>query len=126
MVLTKFQLSEFPFGFTEPTLALRGLTLPRQVSALFRPRPGRTRQLCRPLHSAAANNGGALSLRSDGRKLTRPASDRAHPDKQHKPEVARLRPTSNKPVLKRKQYHNQTSSLDCAGRSLALPPANVR
>jgi hypothetical protein len=29
----------------------------------------------------SANNGGALSLRSDGRKQSRPASDRAHPKK---------------------------------------------
>ena len=42
------------------------------------------------------------------------------------PKVARLRPTNNTPVLERTQYHNQTSSLDCAGRSLALPPANAR
>jgi len=38
-------------GFTEPTLPRKRSW---QVSALFRPRPGRTRQLCRPLHSAAA------------------------------------------------------------------------
>ena len=37
-------------GFTEPTLPRKRSW---QVSALFRPRPGRTRQLCRPLHSAA-------------------------------------------------------------------------
>ena len=34
-------------GFTEPTLPRKRSG---QVSALFRPRPGRTRQLCRPLH----------------------------------------------------------------------------
>ena len=38
-------------GFTEPTLPRRRSG---QVPALFRPRPGRTRQLCRPLHSTAA------------------------------------------------------------------------
>jgi hypothetical protein len=37
-------------GFTEPTLPRKRSW---QVSALFRPRPGRTRQLCRPFHSAA-------------------------------------------------------------------------
>jgi hypothetical protein len=40
----------------------------------------------------SANSGGALSLRSNGRKQTRPASDRAHP-KKHQQDVARLRPT---------------------------------
>ena len=63
MVLTKFQLSEFPLWLhradtcaTRPDAAaplVAHRLAPRQVSALFRPRPSRTRQLCRPLHSAA-------------------------------------------------------------------------
>ena len=78
-------------GFTEPTL-------PRNVRGKYRHCSARAlaglasfADRSTPL-PRSANSSGALSLRSDGRKQPRPASDRAHPRK-HQQDVARLRPT---------------------------------
>ena len=78
-------------GFTEPTL-------PRNVRGKYRHCSARAlaglasfADRSTPL-PRSANSGGALSLRSNGRKQTRPASDRARP-KKHQQDVARLRPT---------------------------------
>ena len=62
-------------GFTEPTLVLcsPAWLTPHQVSARFRPRTTTDSPVCSrstPL-PRSANSGGALSLRSDGRKLAR-------------------------------------------------------
>jgi hypothetical protein len=88
-------------GFTEPTLALgRGQAQAPNHSARAKYRHCSARALAGLASFAdrstplprSANNGGALSLRSNGRKQTRPASDRAH-QKKHQQDVARLRPT---------------------------------
>ena len=102
-------------GFTEPTLPRKRSW---QVSALFRPRPGRTRQLCRPLHSAALIRFGERRCGSHLRGAFRCVPTAAN--RRDRPEIGRTQRNNSKmsrgfarhePAIARDASHGQDTAI---------------
>ena len=98
-----------------------------QVSALFRPRPGRTRQLCRPLHSTALIRSGERRCGEHLRRAFRCVPTAAN--NRDRPQIGRAPRNTSRMSRGFARHEQAISQSDCAGwsRGYARPrPALAR